>query len=168
MAGFDLNDDSTMSAEQLNATLGANITAVNGHSVELWGLPCGKECYAISVASALTFMAGVYQVKDQVHSDLKMSECNFYMWYTRCVPACSKCYSIWQAANSVQCSSHCWSPGHDGCVPTWLRLCIPIVSHVGWFCNWSIFYHPDRAGEIPARSEDSPATRLRDSRLHLD
>lgn len=84
MAGFDLNDDSMVSAEALNATLGANITAANRHSVELLGLQCGKECYAISVASALTFMAGVYQVKDQLHSDLKMSECNFQMWYTRC------------------------------------------------------------------------------------
>lgn len=62
LAGFDLNEDSPAGvSEALNATLGVNATG-SVHTVELMGVPCGKECYAISVASALTFLAGVYQV----------------------------------------------------------------------------------------------------------
>lgn len=60
LAGFDLNDDSTV----LNATLGTNLTAGTVHSVELMGVQCGKECYSICIAAALTFLAGIYQVKD--------------------------------------------------------------------------------------------------------
>uniref|UniRef100_A0A8C2XJX1 Solute carrier family 26 member 1 n=1 Tax=Cyclopterus lumpus TaxID=8103 RepID=A0A8C2XJX1_CYCLU len=45
-----------------NATLGTNLTAGKLHSVELMGLQCGKECYSISIATALTFLVGVYQL----------------------------------------------------------------------------------------------------------
>lgn len=71
LAGFDLNEDSTTTGPAVfNATLGNNLTAAKLHSVELMGLQCGKECYAISIASALTFLAGIYQVKEQLHSDV--------------------------------------------------------------------------------------------------
>lgn len=70
LAGFDLNEDSPPTASELfNATLGLNSTS-NVHTVELMGVQCGKECYAISVASVLTFLAGFYQVKEQLDSDL--------------------------------------------------------------------------------------------------
>ncbi|KAM6901880.1 sulfate anion transporter 1 isoform 1-T2 [Lycodopsis pacificus] len=63
LAGFDLNEDSTASGPDVfNATLGANLTAGKLHTVELMGLQCGKECYSISIAAALTFLVGVYQV----------------------------------------------------------------------------------------------------------
>uniref|UniRef100_UPI0037E77984 sulfate anion transporter 1 n=1 Tax=Semicossyphus pulcher TaxID=241346 RepID=UPI0037E77984 len=63
LAGFDLNEDSTAPGRDvLNATLGTNLTSGKVHSVELMGLQCGKECYAISIAAALTFLAGIYQV----------------------------------------------------------------------------------------------------------
>ncbi|KAM3599523.1 uncharacterized protein V6R79_007326 [Siganus canaliculatus] len=63
LAGFDLNEDSTPSSlDFFNDTLDSNHTAGKLHSVELMGLQCGKECYAISVACALTFLAGIYQV----------------------------------------------------------------------------------------------------------
>lgn len=63
LAGFDLNEDSTSSGHDVfNATLGSNFTSGKIHSVELMGLQCGKECYSISIAAALTFLAGVYQV----------------------------------------------------------------------------------------------------------
>lgn len=53
----------------LNATLGNNLTgATQGHTVELMGMQVGKEYYAISVASALTLMAGLYQVKEWLQS----------------------------------------------------------------------------------------------------
>uniref|UniRef100_A0A3B5KKG9 Solute carrier family 26 member 1 n=1 Tax=Takifugu rubripes TaxID=31033 RepID=A0A3B5KKG9_TAKRU len=62
LAGFDLNEDSSPTvSEAFNATLGANLTS-QVHTVELMGVPCGKECYAIGVASVLTFLAGIYQV----------------------------------------------------------------------------------------------------------
>ncbi|XP_070707195.1 sulfate anion transporter 1 [Pempheris klunzingeri] len=61
LAGFDLNEESTV-PDVVNATLGINLTSGKLHSVELMGLQCGKQCYAISIASALTFLAGIYQV----------------------------------------------------------------------------------------------------------
>lgn len=68
LAGFDLNEDSTSSSPGVfNATLGTNHTAGILHSVELMGLQCGKECYSISIAAALTFLAGTYQVKEQLY-----------------------------------------------------------------------------------------------------
>lgn len=66
LAGFDLNEDSKASVPDVfNATLGTNLTTGKPHSVELMGLQCEKECYAISIATALTFLAGIYQVKKQ-------------------------------------------------------------------------------------------------------
>lgn len=66
LAGFDLNEDSPTTASNLfNATLGLNSTS-EVHTVELMGVQCGKACYAISVASALTFLAGVYQVNSWI------------------------------------------------------------------------------------------------------
>ncbi|XP_051268920.1 sulfate anion transporter 1 [Dicentrarchus labrax] len=63
LAGFDLNEESTLSGpDMFNATLESNLTAGTLHSVELMGVQCGKECYAISVATALTFLVGIYQV----------------------------------------------------------------------------------------------------------
>lgn len=59
LAGFDLDEDPVAA---VNATLGLNGTG-GVHTVELMGVQCGKECYAISVASVLTFLAGIYQVK---------------------------------------------------------------------------------------------------------
>uniref|UniRef100_A0A8C2XJ05 Solute carrier family 26 member 1 n=1 Tax=Cyclopterus lumpus TaxID=8103 RepID=A0A8C2XJ05_CYCLU len=35
---------------------------ITGGNVELMGLQCGKECYSISIATALTFLVGVYQL----------------------------------------------------------------------------------------------------------
>ncbi|KAM6975626.1 sulfate anion transporter 1 isoform 1-T2 [Tautogolabrus adspersus] len=63
LAGFDLNEDSKASGlDMYNTTIGTNLTAGNLHSVELFGVQCGKECYAISIAAALTFLVGIYQV----------------------------------------------------------------------------------------------------------
>ncbi|XP_072228365.1 sulfate anion transporter 1 [Leuresthes tenuis] len=59
LAGFDLNEDSTSSPDIFNGT---NITSGAVHTVELMGIQCGKECYAISIAAAVTFLAGVYQI----------------------------------------------------------------------------------------------------------
>lgn len=67
LAGFDLNDDPTGSdLDVFNATMDANMTAGNLHSVELMGVQCGKECYAITVASVVTFLAGIYQVNQRL------------------------------------------------------------------------------------------------------
>lgn len=66
LAGFDLNEDSTSSSASknvFNGTLGTNLTEGKVYTVELFGMQCGKEYYAISVAAAVTFLAGVYQVK---------------------------------------------------------------------------------------------------------
>lgn len=70
LAGFDLNEDSKPSdPDVFNGSMGTNLTAGELHSVELMGLQCGKECYAISIAAALTFLTGVYQVqKHQLYS----------------------------------------------------------------------------------------------------
>ncbi|XP_029941310.1 sulfate anion transporter 1 [Salarias fasciatus] len=62
LAGFDPNEDSTSSPDLFNSTLGANFTDGKVYSVELMGMQCGKECYAISIAAAVTFLAGIYQV----------------------------------------------------------------------------------------------------------
>lgn len=70
LAGFDLSEDSLASGPNvLNGSLGINLTAGKLQSVELMGMQCGKECYAIGIAAALTFLAGIYQVKEQLHSD---------------------------------------------------------------------------------------------------
>ncbi|KAJ8339131.1 hypothetical protein SKAU_G00359170 [Synaphobranchus kaupii] len=65
LAGFDLGEEGKPAAASMdgmwNGTGVSNAPAVNltlgGYSLE-----CGKECYAISIAAALTFLAGVYQV----------------------------------------------------------------------------------------------------------
>lgn len=63
LAGFDLNEDSAASGPVVfNGTMGTNLTAGNLHSVELMGLQCGEDCYSISIAVALTFVVGVYQL----------------------------------------------------------------------------------------------------------
>lgn len=62
LAGFDLNEASTKNTLGLNGTGDANTTLVNLKIMAL-NLECGKECYAISIATALTFLAGVYQVR---------------------------------------------------------------------------------------------------------
>ncbi|XP_067430551.1 sulfate anion transporter 1 isoform X1 [Thunnus thynnus] len=63
LAGFDLSEDVSASGpDVLNGSLGINLTEGKLHSVELMGLQCGKECYAISIAAAITFLAGIYQV----------------------------------------------------------------------------------------------------------
>ncbi|XP_008112794.2 sulfate anion transporter 1 [Anolis carolinensis] len=58
LAGFDLNDDPH------EVTGGRNPLNVTVHNLTLgtMSMECGKECYAIGVATALTFLAGVYQV----------------------------------------------------------------------------------------------------------
>uniref|UniRef100_A0A9J8DIR1 Sulfate transporter n=1 Tax=Cyprinus carpio carpio TaxID=630221 RepID=A0A9J8DIR1_CYPCA len=61
LAGFDLNEDSTKSAFGINGTGDANSTLVNLKIMAL-DMECGKECYAIGIATAVTFLAGVYQV----------------------------------------------------------------------------------------------------------
>ncbi|XP_061888236.1 sulfate anion transporter 1-like [Entelurus aequoreus] len=58
LAGFDLNEDLL----GFNASSRNNFSGHDAHSVELMGVQCGKECYAISIAAALTFLAGIYQV----------------------------------------------------------------------------------------------------------
>lgn len=65
LAGFDLNEDSTKNAFGFNDTGETNITAVNLKIMSL-NMECGKECYAISIATALTFLAGVYQVRTEL------------------------------------------------------------------------------------------------------
>ncbi|KAM3874423.1 sulfate anion transporter 1 [Diretmus argenteus] len=63
LAGFDPNDDSATKGSGLgifNSTEGTNLS--DRGSVEVMGLACSKECYAISIAAALTFLAGIYQV----------------------------------------------------------------------------------------------------------
>ncbi|XP_019937167.2 sulfate anion transporter 1 isoform X1 [Paralichthys olivaceus] len=63
LAGFDLSEDSKASGSVVfNGSMSFNLTAGEVHTVELMGLQCGKECYAISIAAALTFLAGVYQL----------------------------------------------------------------------------------------------------------
>ncbi|XP_014904931.1 sulfate anion transporter 1 [Poecilia latipinna] len=62
-AGFDLNEDSTPSPHELfNETLDLNFTDKPELTVELMGMQLGKDSYAIAVAAAVTFLAGVYQI----------------------------------------------------------------------------------------------------------
>lgn len=58
LAGFDLNDDPQ---DAIKGRDPLNVTAYNV-TLGAMSIECGKECYAIGVATALTFMAGVYQV----------------------------------------------------------------------------------------------------------
>ncbi|KAM6986626.1 sulfate anion transporter 1 [Aplochiton taeniatus] len=63
LAGFDMSDGSTvtMAPGMWNDT-GPGDTNLTAAGVEVMGMECGKECYAISVAAATTFLAGIYQV----------------------------------------------------------------------------------------------------------
>ncbi|KAG9480606.1 hypothetical protein GDO78_012196 [Eleutherodactylus coqui] len=62
LAGFDLEDDVFKDIKAGNATdIIMNVTSVN-ITFGSMNIECGKECYAISIAAALTFMAGIYQV----------------------------------------------------------------------------------------------------------
>ncbi|XP_051534045.1 sulfate anion transporter 1-like [Myxocyprinus asiaticus] len=63
LAGFDMNEDTKQNAFDvgLNGTGETNTTGVNLKIMALT-MECGKECYAISIATALTLLAGVYQV----------------------------------------------------------------------------------------------------------
>ncbi|KAM4050753.1 sulfate anion transporter 1 [Anomaloglossus baeobatrachus] len=62
LAGFDLDDDVLKTIKDGNATdFMPNITMVN-ITIGSLNIECGKECYAISIAAALTFMAGIYQI----------------------------------------------------------------------------------------------------------
>ncbi|XP_072261497.1 sulfate anion transporter 1 [Pyxicephalus adspersus] len=61
LAGFDLDDDAVYGMQGLNGSDIINVTSVN-ISLGLMDIECGKECYAISIAAVLTFMAGIYQV----------------------------------------------------------------------------------------------------------
>ncbi|KAM8939133.1 sulfate anion transporter 1-like [Pelodytes ibericus] len=61
LAGFDLDDDTSHIFRGLNESDLMGIKSVNV-SLGLVDFECGKECYAISIAAALTFIAGIYQV----------------------------------------------------------------------------------------------------------
>ncbi|XP_063150927.1 sulfate anion transporter 1 [Candoia aspera] len=58
LAGFNLNDDPQ---QVVGDEVHLNFTLYN-FTLGVMSNECGKECYAIGVATALTFMAGVYQV----------------------------------------------------------------------------------------------------------
>ena len=57
-AGFDLNDSPDPGS--FNGTgVASNLSAA---TVDVMGVAYSKECYAISIAAALTLLAGIYQV----------------------------------------------------------------------------------------------------------
>uniref|UniRef100_A0A8C5NB90 Sulfate anion transporter 1-like n=1 Tax=Gouania willdenowi TaxID=441366 RepID=A0A8C5NB90_GOUWI len=60
LAGVDPIYGLHVSSDIFNSTFGTNVS--EAPSVELMGMQCGKECYAISIAAAVTFLAGIYQV----------------------------------------------------------------------------------------------------------
>ncbi|XP_062867871.1 sulfate anion transporter 1 [Trichomycterus rosablanca] len=63
LAGFDLSEDSKKTTLDggWNGTEDYQDTELN-LTIKTLNMECGKECYAISIATALTFLAGVYQV----------------------------------------------------------------------------------------------------------
>ncbi|XP_029108491.1 sulfate anion transporter 1 [Scleropages formosus] len=65
LAGFDMGDDNKLDpaalGDEWNETSTPILSTIN-MTLGVYELECGKECYAISVAAALTFLAGVYQV----------------------------------------------------------------------------------------------------------
>jgi len=65
LAGFDLSDDAppALGDGSLHNDSQSNTTAFN-LTIAGMNAECGKECYAIGIATALTFVAGVYQVSD--------------------------------------------------------------------------------------------------------
>lgn len=93
LAGFDLNDDAQESIYgrgHLNVTV-YNVT-LGSVSTE-----CGKECYAIGVATALTFLAGVYQV-------------TVLACFTKIHISCSFCLKGEKAIYLTQCRRLTWLP----------------------------------------------------------
>ncbi|XP_036385672.1 sulfate anion transporter 1 [Megalops cyprinoides] len=65
LAGFDLSEDSKPATPGLDGIFnGTGVSSPSTVNLTLGGynIECGKECYAISIAAALTFLAGVYQV----------------------------------------------------------------------------------------------------------
>ncbi|KAJ8393957.1 hypothetical protein AAFF_G00054900 [Aldrovandia affinis] len=65
LAGFDLSEDSksaTMSLDGVWNGTGVSNDATVNLTLGGFSLACGKECYAISIATALTFLTGIYQV----------------------------------------------------------------------------------------------------------
>lgn len=74
LAGFDLSEDIKQNAfDGLNGTGEINTTVVNLKMMGL-NMECGKECYAISIATAVTFLVGVYQVHISNSSIIKTSQ----------------------------------------------------------------------------------------------
>ncbi|XP_072518465.1 sulfate anion transporter 1 [Salminus brasiliensis] len=63
LAGFDLGEESTQSSMDggWNVSEDYSKTAMN-LTIKALNMECGKECYAISIATSLTFLAGIYQV----------------------------------------------------------------------------------------------------------
>ncbi|XP_060747186.1 sulfate anion transporter 1 [Tachysurus vachellii] len=63
LAGFDVNEDSKQTSLDVgwNGTEDNQDTAVN-FTMGAFSMECGKECYAISIATVVTFLAGIYQV----------------------------------------------------------------------------------------------------------
>lgn len=63
LAGFDLSEDSKQSSLDVgwNGTEDYQDTVIN-LTMGAFSVECGKECYAISIATVLTFLAGFYQV----------------------------------------------------------------------------------------------------------
>lgn len=96
LAGFDLNEDS----KQLSLGAGWNgtedhqDTAVN-FTIQAFSMECGKECYAISIATALTFLAGVYQVFSfsKLNRYIKMCSMRHFGEIVRCYMFLSR--SLW-------------------------------------------------------------------------
>lgn len=81
LAGFDMSEDSKKSTSDAGWN-GTEDFAVN-LTVRAFGMECGKECYAISIATALTFLAGIYQVFpfSRSHKHIQMSYLPHY-WET--------------------------------------------------------------------------------------
>uniref|UniRef100_A0A8C5LV34 Sulfate transporter n=1 Tax=Leptobrachium leishanense TaxID=445787 RepID=A0A8C5LV34_9ANUR len=61
LAGFDLDDDTIYKVNSLNESDVIGNKTVN-ISLGIVDFECGRECYAISIAAALTFIAGIYQL----------------------------------------------------------------------------------------------------------
>ncbi|XP_076139435.1 sulfate anion transporter 1 [Alosa pseudoharengus] len=65
LAGFDLNEDAKQGpagGNALNFTEDSYSGVMNVSTLRVLDMECGKECYAIGIATALTLLAGVYQV----------------------------------------------------------------------------------------------------------
>ncbi|NWU89533.1 S26A1 protein, partial [Upupa epops] len=64
LAGFDLNDDapSLLGNGSLHDNTSHSNTTTFNITIGGMNAECGKDCYAIGIATALTFVAGVYQV----------------------------------------------------------------------------------------------------------